>query len=66
MDKEIFELMTKMYNDMQKGFADVNSRLDKVESEIKDMKSEITKNSLLIEKTNDNIKLLGWRSRNYN
>ncbi len=58
MEKEIFELMTKMYNEMQKGFANVNSRLDKVESEIKDMKSEITKNSLLIEKANDNIKLL--------
>ena len=34
MDREIFDLMTKMYNEMQNGFLEVNSRLDKMECEI--------------------------------
>ena len=34
MDREIFDLMTKMYNKMQNRFLAVNSRLDKMECEI--------------------------------
>lgn len=42
MDKsnELFELMTKMYSDMQEGFSNVNKRIDKVENEV--IKTNIT------------------------
>lgn len=50
MDKnnnDLFELMTKMYEEMKEGF----SKIDKLEE-------KINKNTLLLEKATDNIKLL--------
>ncbi len=32
---KIFELMTKMYSEMQEGFRQVNKRIDNVEKEVK-------------------------------
>lgn len=42
MDKELFDLMTRMYNEMQSGFSAVNSRLAKMEC-------EVTKTNMVIE-----------------
>lgn len=48
MDNEILDLMTKMYAEMQKGFKQVdlkfnqvNDRIDKLESEVKDVKKTV-------------------------
>lgn len=35
MEKDLFELITKMYGEMQGGFDKVNSRLDILETEVK-------------------------------
>lgn len=43
MDNEkLFELMTKMYNEMQEGFKKVNFRIDNVENEVKGVKDRVT------------------------
>ncbi|GEQ15662.1 hypothetical protein [Clostridium butyricum] len=58
MDKsnEMFELMTKMYSEMQDGFSSVNQRLDKVESrldtvenKLNSVETEVTKTNITIE-----------------
>lgn len=36
----IFELMTKMYNEMQNGFMIVNERLDKVEKSVVNIEND--------------------------
>jgi archaellum component FlaC len=38
---KLFELMSKMYGEMQEGFKEVNSRIGNVENEVKDLKSEV-------------------------
>lgn len=39
-NEKLFELMTKMYSDMQEGFSKVNSRIDNLENEVKDFREE--------------------------
>ena len=74
MDKnnDIFELMTKMYSEMQTGFSTVNSRIDNIETrfdtletrfdtletKVDNLETKVDKNSLLLEKLESNIKLL--------
>ena len=48
MDNEMFDLMTKMYAEMQKGFERVNGRIgklngriDKLETEVNDVKKTV-------------------------
>jgi len=41
-DDNLFELMTKMYNEMHEGFKEVNSRINKIENDIKDVKTELS------------------------
>lgn len=55
MDKsnELFELMTKMYSEMQEGFSSVNQRLDKVENRLDKVENEVTITNITIE---NNIK----------
>lgn len=40
---QLFELMTKMYGEMQKGFSDVNKRLDNVENRLDGVESRLDK-----------------------
>ena len=40
-NEQLFELMTKMYGEMQEGFKEVNFRIDSLESEVKDIKTEL-------------------------
>lgn len=50
MDNEkIFELMTKMYAEMQEGFNKVNKKIDGLENEVSNLKSEtsVIKNTVL-------------------
>lgn len=42
MDNELFELMTKMYGEMQEGFKQVNSRIDGVENEVNEIKKDVS------------------------
>lgn len=51
MDKtnELFELMTKMYSDMQEGFSNVNKRLDNVENRLDKVENEVSKTNITIE-----------------
>ncbi|SDO75384.1 hypothetical protein [Clostridium gasigenes] len=49
MEKDLFELMTKMYSEMQGGFEKVTTRLDSLETEIQDVKVEVKKTNLVIE-----------------
>ncbi|NMA85099.1 MAG: hypothetical protein GX962_14695 [Epulopiscium sp.] len=40
-DNDLFELMTKIYSDMQEGFKQVNKRIDDIESEISGVKKVV-------------------------
>ncbi|MEG0772875.1 hypothetical protein [Clostridium sp.] len=52
MDNDkIFDLISKMYCEMQEGFKKVNKRLDKIESKLEN-------NTVLLENANANIKTL--------
>lgn len=45
----MFELMTKMYGEMQGGFEKVNNRLDNLEDDLKNVKFEVKKTNMVIE-----------------
>lgn len=56
MEKDLFELMTKMYGEMQNGFNGVNTRLDsletkvdRLETRVDNLESEVNKTNMLIE-----------------
>lgn len=51
---KLFDLMTKMYSEMQ----EMNKRLGNVETDVKDLKTDTVKNSILLEKVDSNVKLL--------
>jgi len=57
-NNEIFELMTKVYSEMQSGFSNINKRLDSLENRMKNVESQVIKNSVLLEKVDSNVKLL--------
>ncbi len=38
---QLFELMTRMYGEMQEGFKEVNSKINTIDGELKDVKSTI-------------------------
>ncbi len=40
-EEKIFELMTKMYSEMQQGFEDVNNKIEKVDRELQGTKNEV-------------------------
>ena len=42
-EDNIFELMTKMYGEMQKGFQQINQRIDRVEDEVTGLKKVVIK-----------------------
>lgn len=54
-NNEIFELMTKMYSDMQDGFSKVNKRLDTVESRLDGVESRLDSVEKKVTKTNVSI-----------
>lgn len=39
---KLFELMTNLYGEMQEGFNKLNSRMDTVETEVKDVRNKVT------------------------
>lgn len=45
---QLFELITKMYGEMQEGFKGVNERLDKIENKIDDIESNNADRHVLI------------------
>ncbi|WP_234122360.1 hypothetical protein [Clostridium hydrogenum] len=47
--KEMFELMTKMYAEMQNGFKSVNSEIKALKSGQEELKNEIRKTNVVIE-----------------
>ncbi|MGL5085922.1 MAG: hypothetical protein ACRC68_09455 [Clostridium sp.] len=49
MEKDLFELMTKMYGEMQTGFNNVNTRFDNLESRVGNLEIESKKTNMLIE-----------------
>lgn len=58
MEDKIFELMTKMYGEMQQGFSQVNERLDNVEQRLTNVEEIVTKNSIAIERIESNLNQL--------
>ncbi|EMT38189.1 hypothetical protein TthWC1_2288 [Thermoanaerobacter thermohydrosulfuricus WC1] len=42
-EDKIFELLTQFYAEMQKGFKEVNGRIDKLEDEVKEVKKTVLK-----------------------
>ena len=40
-NEQLFELMTKMYGEMQEGFKEVNLRADSLENEIRETKNKV-------------------------
>lgn len=64
-NEKVFELMTKMYSEMQEGFKRVDDQFKKVDDQFKKvderlekLESKVDKNTMLLEKTNHNVKLL--------
>lgn len=67
-----FDLMSKMYSEINNKFdkmtsrmdnmysemQEMNNRLSNVESDVKDLKADTAKNSILLEKVDSNVKLL--------
>lgn len=41
MEDKAFELMSKMYSDMQNGFTNINTRLDKIELIQEEIKTKV-------------------------
>lgn len=48
-NKEMFELMTKMYAEMQNGFKNVNSEIKALKSGQEELKREIRKTNVVVE-----------------
>jgi predicted nucleic acid-binding Zn-ribbon protein len=42
-EDKIFEFLTRLYAEMQKGFKEVNGRIDKLEDEVKEVKKTVLK-----------------------
>ena len=57
-NNEIFDLLTKMYSEMQEMKSDFGSRFDKLENRMDSLEKQVTKNSITLEKLDNNIKLL--------
>lgn len=57
-NNDLFELMTKMYADLKGGQDELNKRLGNVEANVNSVKAATSKNSILLEKLDSNIKLL--------
>lgn len=49
MENKVFELLEKLYVEMQNGFTKVNDRIEKVETEVKQNSKDIQKMQLTIE-----------------
>ena len=70
-EDKIFDLMTKMYAEMQNGFKGVNeridsveNRLDSVEGRLESVEVEVKKNSVMLEKQGEDIRLLAEGHKN--
>ena len=57
-NKELFELMTKMYNEMQNGFKNVDNQFKQVNERIGNLETKVSKNSILLEKLNTKVEIL--------
>ncbi len=40
-NEQLFEFMTKMYGEMQEGFTEINSRINNLESEMRETKNKV-------------------------
>lgn len=52
MEKDLFELMTKMYGEMQVGFSSVNNRLDSLETKVDNLETKVDNLETEVRKTN--------------
>ena len=57
-NNEIFDLLTKMYSEMQEMKFDFNNRFDNLGNKVDSLEKQVTKNSIILEKMDNNIKLL--------
>lgn len=64
-NKDLFELMTKVYNEMQIGFKDVKADIfsltqdvSTLKQDVSTLKQDVSKNSILLEKLNTKIETL--------
>jgi tetrahydromethanopterin S-methyltransferase subunit G len=55
-NNEIFDLITKMYSEMQQGFDTVNNEIKSITSRLDSVESKVDKNTLILEKLQTNIK----------
>lgn len=49
MEKDLFDLMSKMYGEMQSGFSSLNQRLDNLETKVDNLETEVKKTNIIIE-----------------
>ena len=54
-EDKLFDLVTKMYSDMQEGFKKVNQRLNTVETELKEFREETNTNFSNLEDKLNNL-----------
>lgn len=48
-EDKIFDLITKLYGGMQKGFAEVNSKFDGISARVDSLEKQVSKTNLIIE-----------------
>ena len=55
-NNELFDLITKMYSEMQQGFNDVNNEIKSITSTLDSIESKVDKNTLILEKLQTDVK----------
>lgn len=57
-NNEIFDLLTKMYSDLTNRMDRLDNKFDKLENKMDSLEKQVSKNSVLLEKVDSNVKLL--------
>ncbi len=55
-EDKLFELMTKLYSEMQEGFKHTNERIDSMEGELKSVKGEVQSVKDDVQSVRDDVK----------
>lgn len=57
-NNEIFDLLSKMYSELTNKIDNMNSEMHEMKHDIKQLKNDVTKNTITLENMDSNIKLL--------
>jgi len=54
-ENKIFQLIEKMYVEMQNGFIQVNEKIDNLDTRMNSLETKVDNNTVLLEKAQDDI-----------